>query len=81
MTFRGPPFETYLSSTSKDQQNPSRSYPSIRTSYIILPTVVQVKPGGWLTGQLTGLTRTSFTYRPNTDKVHTQVHQQTPPWL
>ena len=37
--------------------------------------------GGWLTWSTYRLPRTSFTSWPNTDKVQTQVHQQTPPWL
>ena len=73
---------TYLSMSSKDRYYPSMNYPTTQNIFNQYSncwpsqtrrTVDLVK--------LTWLTRTSFTSWSNTDKVQTQVHQQTPPWL
>ena len=54
-----------------------RGYPSIRTSFNCCPS----QTGGWLTWSTYNTNQDIVYIRPNTDKVQTQVHQQTPPWL
>ena len=54
-----------------------RGYPSIQTTSCCPSQTRRIVD---LVNLQTDL-ETSFTYRPNTDKVQTQVHQQTPPWL
>ena len=49
-----------------------RGYPSIRTSFNCCPS----QTGGWLTWSTYNTNQDIVTYRPNTDKVQTQVHQQ-----
>ena len=80
--YRGPSIEGSTFELIEGSNYPSMRYPSNQTCYIHKLTVWPSQTRRIVDlVKLTRLTWTSFITWLNTDKVQTQVHQQTPPWL